>query len=611
MKKQSNKQGNKQNNTQANKNKKKRNPSTIAKPTNAEVAIYEGQNYDRVFHAFISKVGTWLSPTACVLAYVDWLTYLNISPAKRYALINNAIKKAALFTIFLKTDCTNSSCKPCISLRQNDHRFRSEMWKQFPFNIYSQGFLLIEQWWDEATKNLHGVSQHHQNMVNFMSRQLLDMYSPSIFPWTNPEVINKTIEQGGFNFISGFNNYIEDVMRKINNKPPKGSEKYKVGVNIAITPGKVIYRNRLIELIQYTPTTSSVYAEPILIVPAWIMKYYILDLSADNSMVKYLVAKGHTVFMISWKNPDTNDRNLALSDYVKYGVLDALKTIKKIVPKQKVHSVGYCIGGTLLMIAAAKLAKSRNSILKTITLFAAEIDFRDAGELRLFIDENQITFLEDIMWEKGYLDGAQMAGAFSMLRSIDLIWSKVVRDYLVGERQPVNDLMAWDYDTTRLPYKMHSEYLRSLFLNNDLVEGRFKIDNEAISLPDISVPIFVVSTIKDHVAPWKSVYKIHYFTDTKITFVLTNAGHNTGIVNEPGEPGRSYQMLTHGRHDKHYAPDTWQQKAPQFDGSWWPAWESWITDYSSTTKTRLPPMGNPQKGVTILCDAPGTYVFQK
>jgi polyhydroxyalkanoate synthase len=299
-----------------------------------------------------------------------------------------------------------------------------------------------------------------------------------------------------------------------------------------------------------------------------------------------------------------------MEDYVKLGVLEAMHAINHIVPKQKIHSVGYCIGGTLLMLAAATLAKRQEDNLKSITLFAAQIDFKDAGELLLFIDESQLTYLEDIMWEKGYLDGSQMAGTFSLLQSIDLVWSKMVLDYMLGTRRPINDLMAWDYDTTRLPYTMHSEYLRKLFLNNDLVEGHYNIDGETLSLQDIDLPIFAESALRDQVAPWKSVYKIHFFTDTDITFVLTNGGHNSGVVNEPGHPGRRYQLMQHKKGEKYISPKRWQNEASDNEGSWWPAWQKWLASHSGE-KISPPPMGNPEQGYKILCDAPGTYVFQK
>ena len=569
-------------------------------------------NLDQTFHSFLAHKIGWLSPAALILAYLDWLMHLSYSPQK---LLNTAEDDMQNFVKFIEYATKKSlgvkECATCIPVRTTDHRFQNYLWNdKYPFNIYSQFFLLGEKMWDTLTTNVPGVTKHHERFVNFTTRQVLDMLSPSNFPWTNPEVIKTSHDQFGMNFIHGFSNFIEDYTRHINNQPPAGAEHFQVGKNIAITPGKVVYRNQLIELIQYSPTTKTVYAEPILIVPAWIMKYYILDLSDHNSLVKYLIDRGHTVFMISWKNPTSVDRDLSLENYVNLGVMDSLTAINNIIPKQKIHAVGYCIGGTLLMIAAASMADASDERLKTITLFATQVDFKEAGELLLFIDESQVTYLEDIMAEKGYLDSARMSGAFSMLNSVDLIWSKYVQDYLLGKRRPLNDLMAWDMDTTRLPYKMHSEYLRKLFLNNELVEGHFSVGGVNISLLDIDAPIFAVSTIRDHIAPWKSVYKLHDFTDTDITFILTNGGHNSGIVNEPGRPNHAYQMRIHKKTDKHISPESWQEKAPNFDGSWWPEWEKWLSN-SSTASAKLPAMGNSKKGYKVLCNAPGTYVFQK
>lgn len=567
-------------------------------------------NIDKPLHAWMSHFTGWLSPAAILLAYSDWLIHLNNSPDKWLEISNTTAHNLLRFTLYVLQHYTDRECKTCVRASQTDKRFQSDLWNKPPFNFYSQLFLLQEKSWDIATKNVGGVSSHHEKFVNFITRQILDIFSPSNFPLTNPDVIEATVRQSGMNFANGFHNWLEDVTRHIKKQPPIGSEQFQVGKNVAITPGKVVFRNHLIELIQYTPTTEKVYPEPILIVPAWIMKYYILDLSPKNSMVKYLLDHGHTVFMISWRNPDKTDRDLGMEDYVKLGVLDALSAINQIVPQQKIHSVGYCIGGTLLMMAAALIAKRKDDQLKSITLLAAQVDFKDAGEILLFIDDSQLSYLEDIMWEKGYLDGSQMAGAFSMMRSIDLIWSRIILDYLMGERRPINDLMAWDYDTTRLPYKMHSEYLRKLFLNNDLVDGHYHLDGLPLSLLDINTPIFAVSTSKDHVAPWKSVYKIHNFTDTDITFVLTNGGHNSGVVNEPGHPGRSYQLMTHKKGDKHHGPKHWQELAPQFEGSWWPAWHVWLANHSGKRQSP-PPLGNAESGYKVLCNAPGTYVFQK
>jgi polyhydroxyalkanoate synthase len=339
------------------------------------------------------------------------------------------------------------------------------------------------------------------------------------------------------------------------------------------------------------------------------MKYYILDLSPENSLVKYLVGKGHTVFMISWKNPDGSDRNLGMEDYIHQGLGEALKTAHDITGEQ-VHTVGYCIGGTLLTIAAAALARSGDDSIKTITLFAAQTDFEEAGELQLFIDESQVSYLEDVMWQQGYLDKSQMAGAFQMLRSNDLIWSRLVNDYLQGKRQSMNDLMAWNADATRMPYRMHSEYLRHLFLNNDLAEGRYAVDGEPVALKDIHIPVFTVGTVRDHVAPWKSVYKIHLLTDSEVTFVLTSGGHNAGIVSEPGHKGRTYQMATAQQGANYLPPLEWQKQTAKKEGSWWEPWAQWLAGHS-TGKRKPPSMGNSAKGYAPLGEAPGTYVFVK
>jgi polyhydroxyalkanoate synthase len=289
--------------------------------------------------------------------------------------------------------------------------------------------------------------------------------------------------------------------------------------------------------------------------------------------------------------------------------MDAMKAISAICPKSRIHAAGYCLGGTLLAIAAAAMARDFDHRLKSMTLFAAQTDYTEAGELMLFIDESQVTYLENMMWEQGYLDAAQMSGAFQLLRSNDLIWSRVIHEYLLGQREPMTDLMAWNADSTRLPYRMHSEYLRSLFLNNDLFEGRYRVGNRPISLEDIRVPIFAVGTVRDHVAPWRSVYKISLLTDTDVTFLLTSGGHNAGIVSEPGHPHRSYQCATRLADSPYIDPDTWQANTPTQEGSWWPTWQAWLAEQSS--RGVVPPsMGVPDCGYPEIGNAPGTYVMQ-
>jgi polyhydroxyalkanoate synthase len=460
---------------------------------------------DRALHAAIARFTAGLSPAAMAHAYLDWLTHLGYAPGKRLQLMDKALRKGVRFASYLSRcsmDSENKDC--CIEPLPQDKRFAGRDWQRWPYNFLYQAFLLHQQWWHNATTGVRGVSRRHEEIVEFASRQLLDMVSPSNFLLTNPEILQRTIAKGGFNLVQGARNMIEDWERTVSGRRPVGAEKFVVGRNVAVTPGKVIYRNRLIELIQYEPTTETVRPEPILIIPAWIMKYYILDLSPSNSLVKYLTNQGFTVLMVSWKNPEPEDRDLGMEDYRNLGVAAALDAVESVVPGRKVHAVGYCLGGTLMAIAAAAMARDGDHKLASLTLLAAQTDFTEAGELTLFVNESQLAFLEDMMWEQGFLDSAQMAGAFQLLRSNDLVWSRLVREYQMGERQPMTDLMAWNADATRMPYRMHSEYLRQLFLNNDLAEGRFVAAGRPVALADIRVPIFAVGTVRDDVAPWRS-----------------------------------------------------------------------------------------------------------
>ena len=543
-------------------------PDEIDRPTST----------DRLLHATMARFTGGVSPSALALAYADWALHFGISPGKWQLLMEKGTRKSVRLANYAVQAASDPTCAPCIEPLPQDNRFRGEAWQRWPYNLMSQAFLLDQQWWHNATTGIGGVSQHHEHVVAFVTRQLLDMVSPTNFIATNPELREVTAREGGRNLVRGALNFFADWERAVGGKPPVGVEEFRPGERVAVTPGQVVYRNRLIELIQYSPATDEVAAEPILIVPAWIMKYYVLDLSPENSLVKYLVGQGHTVFMISWHNPSAEDRDLAMDDYLRLGVLAALKAIKAIVPERKVDAVGYCLGGTLLAIAAAYLAREADPILNSITLLAAQTDFTEAGELMLFIDDSQLSFLDDVMWDQGYLDNRQMAGAFQLLRSNDLIWSRVVHEYLMGRRPPMSDLMAWNADATRMPYHMHSEYLRRLFLNNDLFEGRFKVDDRPISLSDIRAPIFVVATERDHVAPWRSVYKLNLVSDTEVTFLLTSGGHNAGIVSEPGHRGRHFRVARRAENDRYVDPDTWVDATPSVQGSWWPVWAAWLAE---------------------------------
>lgn len=566
--------------------------------------------YNRSFHAGMARITQGLSPAALAQARQDWLLHLASAPGKQMALYEKAARKWLRFGHYAAHAAAGKSADECIEPLPQDRRFSAEEWQQWPFNLYYQAFLLQQQWWHNATTGVPGVTAQHERMLEFATRQVLDVFAPSNFLLTNPELLAQTQKEGGQNLWRGFQNLVEDIERSRSGKGPTGVENYVPGKDVAITPGKVVFRNRLIELIQYEPTTDEVRPEPILIVPAWINKYYILDLSPHNSMVKYLTEQGYTVFMVSWLNPGPEDRDLGMDDYRELGVMASLKAVQSIVPDSKVHAVGYCLGGTLLSITAAALARNDTSPIATLSFLATQIDFSEPGELQLFINESQLNFLEDMMWEQGFLDAKQMAGAFQLLRSNDLIWSRNMREYLLGERSGMNDLMAWNADSTRMPYRMHSEYLRKLYLNNDFAEGRFDVDGRPVTIADIQAPIFSVGTLRDHVAPWQSVYKSHLLADTEITFLLTSGGHNAGIVSEPGHARRHYQVAVASKTDRYIDPDTWVAQTPQHEGSWWTEWSAWLDQRSGELRTP-PQMGGSHKDYQPIADAPGNYVMQK
>ncbi|MCG6875756.1 MAG: alpha/beta fold hydrolase [Betaproteobacteria bacterium] len=576
--------------------------------TEFETASIPVEGLDRSLHAVLGRATRAISPTSLLLAYVDWWSHLALSPAKQAQLAQKALRKANRLALYAPRSLSGD-VEPCIEPLEQDRRFNHPDWRRWPFNVIQQSFLLAQQWWHNATTEVRGVSRHHEEVVTFVARQLLDIFSPSNFVLTNPEVLRRTTETWGHNLFQGGLHWLDDWERLHAGRPPAGAEAQRVGKEIATTPGKVVFRNRLIELIQYKPATERVCAEPILIVPAWIMKYYVLDLSPHNSLIGHLVKNGHTVFCISWKNPGPADRDRGMEDYLRMGMMDALDAVTTIVPAQKMHCVGYCLGGTLAAIGAAAMARDNDDRLASLTLLAAQADFSEPGELALFIDESEVTFLEDIMFDRGFLSAGQMAGAFQLLRSNDLVWSRMVREYLLGERRPMSDLMAWNADATRLPYRMHSEYLRRLYLRNDLAEGRYRVGGRPVALNDIRAPIFCLGTVNDHVAPWRSVYKLHVLTDSEITFALTQGGHNTGIVNPPGGRDRGYRVMTRPYDGKYTDPDAYLAEATRKDGSWWPEWDAWLRGRSGD-QVAPPALGAPDKGYARLADAPGTYVLQ-
>ena len=571
---------------------------------------------DQHAQALLARLSGSLSPQSVALAWLDWASHLAGSPGKLNELSQLAVQQS--------TDWLNYTRQSLLALNQQlaprlaaapeppmkDRRFGDPLWQLFPYNVIHQAFLMNQHWWDTATRDVRGVDPHHANVVNFLARQLSDTFSPANLLLTNPIATQRTLKEHGENLLRGVMHFLEDLRREQGALPP-GAEGFKVGEDVAVTEGEVVLRTPVMELIQYRPKTEKVHPEPVLLIPAWIMKYYILDLSPHNSLVRYLVENGHTVFCVSWKNPGESERALDMDDYLEQGFIAALDAIAAIVPKRPVHATGYCLGGTLLAIGAAALARDGQADrLASITLLAAQTDFSEPGEISLFIDESQVSMLEAEMEQAGYLRADQMAGAFQMLRSYDLLWSKMVQEYLIGERQPMIDLMAWNADSTRMPARMHTQYLRRLFLNNELASSRYPVNGKPVSLLNLNLPTFSVGTTTDHVAPWRSVYKLHSLSPTEITFVLTSGGHNAGIVNTPENSRRRYQVATRPANGGVQTPEEWQASAPVREGSWWPEWLAWLKARSGAP-VKPPTMGAARKGLKPIEPAPGSYVHER
>ena len=580
---------------------------------------------DETVHARMARANMGLSPVSMALATADWAMHLAMSPGRQMVLGQRALALAQQAWLASAQPATDEQGA---ALPEKDARFRDESWQRWPFNALKEGFKASDAWWREAAQ-VDGMTRHHQHVVEFFTRQTFDALSPSNWPATNAEAQLRARETGGKSLLSGYQNFTEDLKKQQGARTDANPETlepltFEVGKDVAITPGKVVFRNHLIELIQYTPTTDKVYPEPLLIVPSCIMKYYILDLSPANSMVRYLVAQGYTVFIVSWRNPDASDRDLGMQDYLRLGVMDAMAAIKERTKAPRIHALGYCLGGTFLaMVAAALGHRSRAQQgkaphrrredasgldqlpeLASVTLLAAQTDFSEPGEMGVFIDDDQLKTLRQEMERKGYFSGKAMAGSFQFLNSRDLVWSRATRRYLLGQDEVDFDLMSWNADLTRLPARMHSEYLSSLFLNNALAAGQYRVGGVGVALMDIHAPMLVVGTTRDHVSPWRSVYKIHLQTDTHTTFILAAGGHNAGIVSEPGRPRRSYQIAATEDGNGWTSPEEWEAHAPVREGSWWEAMDAWLKERSG--KPVAPAVIDP---ATVLCDAPGEYVM--
>ena len=569
------------------------------------------QRLDRLVHASTAPLTSGLSPVSLSLALADWAWHLAASPGRQLELAGLAMQ-LGLQSLQAAAPGAPADTAPAGDA-DDDPRFRHEAWANWPFNALRTGFRNTEAFWRDAAR-MPGMTAHHAEMTGFFAKQVLNLAGPANWLPTNPVVLQDVADSGGAHLVQGLQHWLRDASGQ---PDPAAAPRHRVGRDVAVTPGKVVYRNHLIELIRYDPQTPTVHPEPLLIVPSWIMKFYILDLSPHNSMVRFLVQQGHVVYLLSWRNPDAADQDLTMDDYLQHGVLDAMAALGRLQGSARpVHAMGYCLGGTLLAIAAAALARQADGPpglpdagalppLASLTLLAAQTDFSEPGELGLFIDESQIGYLDDITRGPGYLSGGQMAGSFQFLHSRDLVWTRRMRQYLMGEREKPSDLMDWNADVTRMPARMHHEYLTALYLHNALATSQYRVADQAVSLADLRMPIFLVGTARDHISPWRSVYKLHHLCAAEISFVLASGGHNAGIIAEPGHAQRSYQIASRPARGAWVEAGEWARQAPQQAGSWWPAWAAWLGARSSA---RQAPAALPQRAV--LGDAPGQYVLQ-
>jgi poly[(R)-3-hydroxyalkanoate] polymerase subunit PhaC len=495
--------------------------------------------------------------------------------------------------------------EPVIATPKGDKRFKDPAWEENTlFDFIKQSYLLSARFMQQTVKDVAGLDEKTAKKVEFYTRQFVDAMAPSNFVMTNPEVLRTTIDTGGENLIKGLNNMLNDLERGKGQLAVKMTdlEKFKLGENIAVTPGKVIYQNALMQLLQFTPTTETVRRRPLLIMPPWINKYYILDMRPTNSFIRWAVAQGHTVFVISWVNPDEALARKEFENYMDEGPLAALDAIESATGEREVNIIGYCIGGTLLATTLAYMAKRGDRRFASATYFTTMVDFAESGELSVFIDEEQIQALESRMAKHGYLEGGDMAQTFNMLRANDLIWSFVVNNYLLGKEPFPFDLLYWNSDATRMPAAMHAFYLRNMYQENRLVRpGGITIHHEPIDLTEIKTPSFILATKEDHIAPWKSSYAASQLYKGPVKFCLAGSGHIAGVVNPPD--AKKYAYWTNAKLPK--SPDAWFQGATQTEGSWWPEWDKWVQKFAGGTVPARAPGDGKLKPIE---DAPGAYV---
>jgi poly[(R)-3-hydroxyalkanoate] polymerase subunit PhaC len=493
---------------------------------------------------------------------------------------------------------------PVIEAAPGDRRFRDVAWNESPlFDFIKQSYLLTARWVQGLVKEVEGLDERTQRKVDFYTRQFVDAIAPSNFLLTNPEALRATIESRGENLLNGLKNLLEDLRRGKGRLAIKMTDMkaFRVGENIAVTPGKVIAQNDLMQLIEYAPATDKVLRRPLLIIPPWINKYYILDLRPENSFIAWAVKEGHTVFVVSWVNPDARLAEKTFEDYMFEGPLAALDAITAATGEREANVIGYCLGGTLLAATLAYMTARRDHRIRSATYFASMVDFAEAGELSVFIDEEQLSALEKKMSEKGYLEGRDMAATFNMLRANDLIWSFVVNNYLLGKSPFPFDLLYWNADSTRMPAAMHSFYLRNMYQKNLLsTPGGIALGGVPIDLGKITTPTFILATREDHISPWRSTYVATRLYSGPVKFVLSASGHVAGIINPPGS---KYGYFENDRNPP--TAEEWLAGSTEHRGSWWPAWQRWVRQYGGGEVAARHPGDGALKPIE---DAPGSYV---
>ena len=502
-----------------------------------------------------------------------------------------------------------NSVEPVIEPEAGDNRFRDDQWSShFLFDHLKQSYLLasrlIESYLEKAKTD--GLDRKEAEKLEFFTRQLVDALAPTNFAPTNPKVVQETIDSLGKNLIQGFNNLLSDIEKGGGQLRISMTDvnAFKLGENVASTPGKVIFENRMLQLIQYTPATESVYKRPLLIVPPWINKYYIMDLQPKNSLIKWLIEQGHTVLVISWVNPDETYADTGYDEYVTQGLYAALDAVELATGEREVNAIGYCLGGTLLASTLAHMAANGDDRIKSATFFASMIDFEEPGELGVFIDERQVAELEKRMDEKGYLDASCMATTFNMLRANDLIWTFAINNYLLGQDPMAFDLLYWNSDSTRMPAKMHSFYLRNMYLENRLREpGGISVAGTPIDVREFNIPVYFLSTLDDHISPWRSTYAGAKLLSGPVRFVLGASGHIAGVINPPSaEKYHYWSSKTESLPDD---AEDWLNSATRYEGSWWPDWAAWA---GSQSREKVPARQPGDGKLEILEDAPGRYV---